>query len=65
MEHDNMTGEKASPQRIKKDRAPPGNRQDGEARINNEEDRINNEDEHQAIPPLATDGPELLRDTHT
>jgi hypothetical protein len=58
MEHDNMTGEKASPRRIKKDRKPPRNHQD-------DEDRINNEDERQALPPLATDGPELVRDTHT
>ena len=53
-----MTGEKASPRRIKKDRKPSRNHQD-------DEDRINNEDEQQALPPLATDGPELVRDTHT
>ena len=53
-----MTGEKASPRRIKKDQKPPPDRQA-------DEDRINNEDEPQALPPLATDGPELVRDTHT
>jgi len=53
-----MTGEKASPRRIKNDRKPSRNRQ-------GDEDRINNEDEQQALPPLATDGPELVRDTHT
>ena len=53
-----MTGEKDSPQSVEKDRKPPRNRQD-------DEDRINKEDEHQALPPLATDGPELVRDTHT
>jgi hypothetical protein len=58
MEHDNMTGEKAPPRRIKNDRKPSRNRQ-------GDEDRINNEDEQQALPPLATDGPELVRDTHT
>jgi hypothetical protein len=58
MEHDNMIGEKTSPRRIKKDRKPPRNRQDDEG-------RIHNEDEQQALPPLATDGPELVRDTHT
>jgi hypothetical protein len=58
MEHDNMTGEQASPRRIKKDRKPPPDRQA-------DEDRINNEDKQQALPPLATDGPELVRDTHT
>jgi len=58
MEHDNMTGEKASPRRIEKNRKPPRNRQ-------GDEDRISNEDEQHALPPLATDGPELVRDTHT
>ena len=53
-----MTGEKASPRRIKKDHKPPRNRQD-------DEDRISNEDERQPLSPLATDGPELVRDTHT
>ena len=53
-----MIGEKTSPRRIKKDRKPPRNRQDDEG-------RIHNEDEQQALPPLATDGPELVRDTHT
>ena len=58
MEHDNMTGEKASPRPLKKDGNPPLNRPD-------DKDRIHNEDEQQALPPLATDGPELVRDTHT
>jgi hypothetical protein len=58
MEHDNMIGEKTSPRRIKKDHKPPRDRQ-------HDEDRINNEEEQQALPPLATDGPELVRDTHT
>ena len=53
-----MTGEKASPRRIDKDRKPPRDRQD-------DKDRIGNEDEQQGLPPLATDGPELVRDTHT